>query len=125
MTPDDLQETARKLGLPEDDPAVMGDLQTLTASETTPPQRKQEWGLRARQSRPTGKANRLAVFALFCALLVPVLGIVFGVVALNEIEDAEDAERGTGMAKWAIGIGAVYLLLAFVLGVWLLTRLNS
>jgi hypothetical protein len=110
-------DTARKLGLP-DDPAVREDLQTLSASAGTDRPSQSEWGLRAR-ARPAGKANRLAVFALFCAFVVPVLGIVFGLVALDEISDADGRERGEGLAKWAVGLGALWLVLAVAFAVWL------
>lgn len=78
----------------------------------------EKWGEEPRperreRDRPTGKANRLAVTALICAVLVPVLfvtgilAIVFGEVALDEIEESQGAERGAGMAKWAIGLGVL------------------
>jgi hypothetical protein len=121
MASDDLQAAARKLGLSEDDPAVMRDLQTLTDDASQP---KQEWGMRAMRPRPTGKANRLAVFALFCAFVAPVLGIVFGVVALDEIEDTGGTERGVRMAQWAVGIGGVLTVLAAVAAIWLATRIG-
>jgi uncharacterized membrane protein len=68
--------------------------------------------------RPTGKTNRLAVFALFCAFVVPVLGIVFGLTALREIEDADGAEPGAGMATWAVTVGLLMLTIAVGLGIW-------
>jgi len=73
---------------------------------------------------PQGKANRLAVFALFCAFVIPVLGIVFGLVALDEIDESEGEERGRAMAQWAIGLGAVTLGFAIALGVWVAVRLG-
>jgi hypothetical protein len=30
-----------------------------------------------------------------------------GLVALQEIEDSQGAERGAGLAKWAIGLGFI------------------
>lgn len=62
-------------------------------------------------AHPTGKANRLAVTALICAAAIPflliggILGAVFGFVALDEIEESQGAERGKGMAYWAIALG--------------------
>lgn len=73
---------------------------------------------------PRGKANRLAVFALFCAFVVPVLGIVFGLVALEEIDESEGEERGRAMAQWAIGLGAVVLGFAIALAIWVVVRLG-
>lgn len=99
----------------------MRDLQMLASEDTVQPKRE-EWGMRAARPRPTGRANRLAVFGLFCAFVVPVLGIVFGIVALNEIEDLDTEERGAGMAKWAIGLGVLNLALAVAAIVWLVAR---
>jgi len=104
---DDLRETARRLGLPENDPAVMRDLEAIASHPGQP---------RPIRER---RANRLAVFALFCAFLVPVLGIVFGVVALQEIEASGEAERGARMAEWAVGIGCVVVGFAAAALVWL------
>lgn len=77
------------------------------------------WGevWREPKEKPTGKANRLAVAALICSCVGPVfvggiLGTVFGVVALEEIEEADGAERGQGMAKWAIGLGFLNVVLS-------------
>lgn len=74
---------------------------------------------RAERVQPTGKANRLAVAALICAALAPILaggilGIVFGLVALNEIAESEGKERGEGMAHWAIGLGVLNVILSCV-----------
>lgn len=62
--------------------------------------------------KATGKANRLAVTALICACIVPflvggILATVFGMVALDEIDESDGVERGRGMAQWAIGLGFV------------------
>lgn len=68
-------------------------------------------------SEPLGRANRLAVTALICACIVGplvggILATVFGMVALDEIEEAEGTERGQGMAKWAIGLGFLNIVLS-------------
>jgi hypothetical protein len=70
------------------------------------------------KEQPLGRANRLAVTALICACCVPfllvggILGTVFGMVALDEIEEAEGQERGQGMAKWAIGLGFLNIVVS-------------
>ena len=115
------REAAERLGVDPDDPAVTRDLERL---EQPVRASAPEWGMRAGRPRPTGKANRLAVFALFCAFVVPVLGVVFGLVALDEIDESEDAERGRAMARWAIGIGAVLLGLAIAWAVWFIVRFS-
>jgi hypothetical protein len=70
-------------------------------------------------AEPLGRANRLAVTALICACVIgPIVGgilaTVFGMVALDEIDESEGQERGQGMAKWAIGLGFVNILVSCV-----------
>jgi hypothetical protein len=81
----------------------------------------EQWGERWNEPeprvKPTGKANRLAVTALICASLAPllvggILATVFGLVALDEIEESEGKERGAGMAKWAVGLGFLNIVLS-------------
>ena len=79
----------------------------------------EEWGevWKETKSRPTGKANRLAVTALICSCVGPifvggVLATVLGSVALDEIEEAEGTERGQGIARWAIGLGFLNIILS-------------
>lgn len=79
----------------------------------------EEWGERWTEPkpRPTGRANRLAVTALICSCFGPflvggILATVFGLVALDEIEEADPVERGQGMAKWAIGLGVLNIVLS-------------
>ena len=81
------------------------------------------------RSQPMGKANRLAVTALICSLIGPIfvggiLAMVFGEVALDEIDESEGKERGRGMAVWAIVLGVLNLLLSilFVIGLILLLQ---
>jgi hypothetical protein len=80
---------------------------------------------------PKGKANRLAVTALICATCVPfllvagALGVTFGYLALEEIEESEGKERGSAMAQWAIGLGFLNVAVSVaIIGmiVWLLIR---
>ncbi len=70
--------------------------------------------------RPRQRFNRLAVFAFVVSLLgatvvfSPILGpsaIILGIVALRKITDEE---RGRGLAKWAIALGALNTVLAIV-----------
>jgi len=80
-------------------------------------QGRQATGESVPQARPSGRVNRLAVTALVCACIAPVLvgGIlatVFGLAALDEIEDSNGTERGEMMAKWAIGLGLVNVALS-------------
>jgi len=77
----------------------------------------EKWGgpWKEPKQKPTGKANRLAVTALVCSCGGPVfvggvLRTVFGMVALDEIEEADGAERGQGMARWAVGLGFLNII---------------
>ena len=72
------------------------------------------------RTRPQGRFNRLAVFAFVDSLLgvtvvfSPILGpsaIILGIIALRKITDEE---RGRGLAKWAIALGALNTVLAIV-----------
>lgn len=81
--------------------------------------------------RPKGRANRLAVTALICATCVPfllvagALGVAFGYVALDEIEESEGRERGAAMAQWAIGLGFLNIAVSIaIIGllVWVLVN---
>ena len=80
---------------------------------------------------PMGRANRLAVTALICATCVPfllvsgILATVFGMVALDEIDEAESPERGRGMAKWAIGLGFLNVVASCVVIVFLIGVLTD
>lgn len=93
----------------------------------------EQWGERWKPPRekPTGKANRLAVTALICASCVPfllvggILGTVFGMVALDEIEESEGKERGQGMAKWAIGLGFLNIAASCAIIVLVVKALHS
>lgn len=93
----------------------------------------EQWGeqsSRPERVRPTGRANRLAVTALICACVAPILvgGIlatVFGMVALDEIEESDGKERGAGMAKWAIGLGFLNIAVSCAVIVLVVVALTS
>lgn len=79
--------------------------------------------------RSTGKANRLAVTALILSafgfsLVGGILGVVFGYVALDEIAESEGAERGRGIAMWAVGIGYLGIALSIALAALLISALT-
>jgi hypothetical protein len=81
-------------------------------------------------AEPLGRANRLAVTALICACVVgPIVGgilaTVFGMVALDEIDESDGAERGQGMAKWAIGLGFLNIVLSCAAIVLLVAALKD
>lgn len=70
--------------------------------------------------QPTPATSMLSVAALLFSPLVPILGIILGYVALNDIAVSAGQKRGKDMAVAAIVIGAtlIVLLAAFVLFAW-------
>jgi hypothetical protein len=81
--------------------------------------------------KPTGRANRLAVTALICATCVPfllvggILATVFGLVALDEIDEADGAERGRGIAQWAVGLGLLNVVVGCAVVVLAVVAISS
>src|SRR5262245_48030249 len=55
----------------------------------------------------------------------PILAMVFGPVALDEIEESEGAERGRGMAYWAIALGILNVVLSVLAAIGLILLLKS
>ena len=51
------------------------------------------------------RTNVFAIIGFICAFLIPVVGIVFGALALRQISDTREA--GRGLARWAIGLGLI------------------
>jgi hypothetical protein len=57
-----------------------------------------------------------AIASLICSLVgVPLLGVIFGFIALNEISNSAGRIAGEGMAKAGIIIGFVFMALGIVL----------
>jgi Domain of unknown function (DUF4190) len=74
------------------------------------------------QPPPPGAAtNRMAVASLVCSLfgwlciVGPLLGLIFGLVALHQIR--ETGQRGRGMALAGIMIGGILVALGIVVGI--------
>jgi hypothetical protein len=49
------------------------------------------------------KTNTFALIGFIGAFMIPVVGIVFGVLAQRQI--AQTGEAGQGFARWAFGLG--------------------
>ncbi|HZM82974.1 MAG TPA: DUF4190 domain-containing protein [Candidatus Limnocylindrales bacterium] len=54
------------------------------------------------------KTSGLAIAALICAIFVPILGVILGIVALQQIKNTR--EKGKGLAIAAIVIPGIYAL---------------
>jgi hypothetical protein len=70
------------------------------------------------------KTNGMAIAALIVALVgcgLNFLGIIFGVIALNQIKASNGTQTGEGLAKAGIIVGAILsvgmLLLTFIPGI--------
>jgi hypothetical protein len=65
------------------------------------------------------QSSTLSVVALIFAFLIPIVGFILGLVALNEINKSSGRLGGGGLARAAIAVSIVAtLLLVFVLVVW-------
>ena len=68
-----------------------------------------------------GANNGMAIAALCCGIggflcIIPaVLGIVFGVIAKNQIRESGGLQRGDGMATAGIVLGIVWIALTVLL----------
>jgi len=57
-----------------------------------------------------------AIASLICSIVgVPLLGVIFGFIALNEISNSAGRIAGEGMAKAGIIIGFVFMALGILL----------
>lgn len=65
------------------------------------------------------QSSTLSVVALIFAFLIPIVGFILGLVALNEINNSSGRIGGGGLARAAIAVSIVAtLLLVFVVVVW-------
>lgn len=66
---------------------------------------------------PPPKTHRLAIAALVCALvfcvpLLPMIGVVLGVIALTQISRSQGRLAGQGLAIAAIAIGSITMIMS-------------
>jgi hypothetical protein len=59
------------------------------------------------------KTNTVAIVALILGILIPIGGIIAGVIALGQIK--RTGENGRGLAIAGIVIGAVYIAIVLIL----------
>lgn len=63
---------------------------------------------------PTAKKlNRLAIASLVCSFFCGILGIIFGIIAINQINKTND--NGKGLAIAGIWIGAANIIITIFL----------
>ncbi|HEY9306726.1 MAG TPA: DUF4190 domain-containing protein [Microbacterium sp.] len=65
------------------------------------------------------KTNTLALVGFIAAFVIPIAGLVIGIVARRQLDARGNSESGRGFARWAMIIGALGALaqLAFFI-VW-------
>jgi ABC-type branched-subunit amino acid transport system permease subunit len=66
------------------------------------------------------RTNTLALVAFIAAFMIPVAGLVIGIVARNQLSQPGSAETGRGFARWAMIIGGLGTLFGVVFfAIWL------
>lgn len=53
------------------------------------------------------RTSTLAVVGFIAAFIVPIAGLVIGIVARNQLKRPDNVEAGVGFARWAMIIGAL------------------
>lgn len=66
------------------------------------------------------KTNALAIVSLVCMIFPPFLAlgvpVILGGIALKQIKNSRGTEKGEGLAKTAIVIGAIFLFILVIAG---------
>jgi hypothetical protein len=63
-----------------------------------------------------GKTNGLAIASLICAFIMPILGIILGIISLGKIK--QTGEGGRGMAMFGIIGGAVFTISSIIASIF-------
>ncbi|MBB2976241.1 hypothetical protein FHX49_001815 [Microbacterium endophyticum] len=68
----------------------------------------------------TTKTNTLALVDFIAAFVIPLVGLILGILARRQLSTPGNPETGRGLARWAMVIGALGTIfqLAFFI-VWL------
>ncbi|MDQ4213971.1 DUF4190 domain-containing protein [Microbacterium capsulatum] len=53
------------------------------------------------------KTNTLALVGFVCVFVIPVAGLVLGILAIRQLRGGATGESGAGLARWAMIIGAL------------------
>lgn len=72
------------------------------------------------------RTNTLALVGFIAAFIIPVGGLVLGIIARRQLDASANVESGRGLARWAMIIGAlgtVFQLGFFI--VWLSLFVNA
>jgi uncharacterized membrane protein len=69
---------------------------------------------KTRKTNTTGKTNTLAIVGLILSFLVPIVGLVLGIIALNQLKN-NPGEEGRGLAIAAIVISSIFMLIGILI----------
>ena len=75
---------------------------------------------------PPAKTNTLALIGFIAAFVIPVAGLVLGILARRQLSVPGNPETGKGLARWAVFIGALgtaFQVIFFI--VWLTLVANA
>lgn len=61
------------------------------------------------------KTNTMAILSLVFAFLFPLLGVIFGFVALSQLKDLTKNETGKGLATAGLIVGFVFIGIALLI----------
>ncbi|NKY38196.1 DUF4190 domain-containing protein [Cellulomonas septica] len=71
------------------------------------------------------RTSTFAIVAFIAAFMIPVAGIVLGVLARRQLSAPGSTEDGAGLARWAVVVGiagTVLQTLFFVVWLWFFVR---
>lgn len=71
--------------------------------------------LNAPQISPNAQTSGLAITALVLSLFFPLIGMILGIVARNEISSSNGMKKGDGIANLAIILGLSFTILYITL----------
>ena len=64
-------------------------------------------------TKPGAPTSGTAIAALICSFFIPLLGLILGLVARNEIKTSSGNKDGDGLANAAIIISAIFMICYF------------
>lgn len=72
------------------------------------------------------KTNTLALIGFIAAFVIPIAGLVLGILARRQLSIPGNPETGKGLARWAVFIGALGTLFQVIFFiVWLSLVINA
>lgn len=72
---------------------------------------------------PPPPTNTMAILALIFGIVIPPLGIIFAIIARNQIK--ETGESGQGLATAGLVVGIVLTVLIILWIIWVIVLINT